>query len=124
MRWNGSNLISMTTMAYSCVLPCSPSSNVAANAGTAAAKDESAADWFPLIPSWFNDWRNRLADKGLALGATIVMDNIGNPTGGMRQGAINFGRLDLGVDADLEKLVGWTRRQNPRQHVLRSTATG
>ncbi len=74
----------------------------------AAAKDESVAEWFPLIPSWFNDWRNGLADKGLTLGATFVMDNIGNPTGGMRQGAINFGRLDLGVDADLEKLVGWS----------------
>src|SRR5690242_16617663 len=76
--------------------------------GFAAAKDESAADWFPLIPSWFNDWRNGLADKGLALGATFVMDTIGNPTGGMRQGAINFGRLDLGVDADLDKLIGWS----------------
>jgi porin len=74
----------------------------------AAAKDESVAGWFPLIPSWFKDWRNGLADKGLALRATFVMDNIGNPTGGMRQGAINFGRFDLGVDADLEKLVGWS----------------
>ena len=74
----------------------------------AAAKDESAADWFPLIPSWFNQWRNGLADKGLALGATFIMDDLGNPTGGMRRGAVNFGRLDLGVDADLEKLVGWT----------------
>ena len=79
-----------------------------ASRGHAAAKDESAAEWFPLIPSWFNDWRNGLADRGLALGATFIMDNIGNPTGGMRQGAINFGRLDLGIDADLDKLVGWS----------------
>jgi porin len=77
-----------------------------ADRSLAAAKDESAADW--LIPSWFNEWRNGLADKGLALGATFIMDDLGNPTGGMRLGAVNFGRLDVGVDADLEKLVGWT----------------
>lgn len=73
----------------------------------AAAKDESAADWFPLIPQWFNEWRNGLADKGLALGGTFIMDDIGNPTGGMRQGAVNFGRLDVGIDADFQKLAGW-----------------
>lgn len=72
----------------------------------AAAKDESAVDWFPL-PQWTNDWRASLADKGIALGATYIIDNIGNASGGMKRGAINFGRLDLGVDADLEKLVGW-----------------
>ena len=82
-------------------------SSGSASRSHAAAKDETVEDWFPLIPSWFTEWRNGLANKGLALGATFVMDNIGNPTGGKRQGAINFGRLDLGVDADLEKLVGW-----------------
>ena len=71
----------------------------------AGAKDESAAGWLPLPPG-FNDWRNGLADKGLALGGTFIMDNIGNPTGGMKRGAINFGRLDIGADADLEKLAG------------------
>src|SRR5882757_7380710 len=86
-----------------CVLACGFASR-----SLAAAKDESAADWFPVIPSWFKEWRNGLADKGLALGATFIMDNLGNPTGGMRRGAVNFGRLDVGVDADLEKLVGWT----------------
>src|SRR5262249_22145891 len=28
--------------------------------------------------------------------------------GGIRRGAIHFGRFDIGVDADFEKLVGWT----------------
>src|SRR5262249_509931 len=54
-----------------------------------------------------NDRRSGLADKGLSFGATFIMDNIGNATGGMKRGFINFGRLDLSVDADLEKLVGW-----------------
>jgi hypothetical protein len=81
----------------------------------AGAKDESAAEW--LFPKAFNDWRNGLADRGLALGGTYVGDNIANLTGGISKGAIHFGRLDLAVDADLEalRLVG---RQVSRQHVL------
>lgn len=72
----------------------------------AGAKDESAAEW--LFPKAFNDWRNGLADRGLALGETYVGDNIANMTGGISKGAIHFGRLDLTVDADLEKLFGWS----------------
>jgi porin len=72
----------------------------------AAAKDESAAEW--LAPKWLNEWRDGLAGKGLNFGAIWVGDNIGNATGGTARGAIHFGRLDLSVEADLEKLVGWT----------------
>jgi porin len=72
----------------------------------AGAKDESAADW--LFPKAFNDWRNSIADRGLALGGTYVGDNIANATGGISRGAIHFGRLDLNADADLEKLFGWS----------------
>src|SRR3954451_7653996 len=72
----------------------------------AGAKDETAAEWLP-IPKWFNDWRSDLDKKGLSFGATWIMDNIGNVSGGMKRGFINFGRLDLSVDADLEKLAGW-----------------
>jgi porin len=78
----------------------------ATSAALAGAKDESAADW--LFPKAFNDWRNSLADRGLALGGTYVADNIANVTGGMSRGAIHFGRLDLSTDADLEKLFGWS----------------
>lgn len=72
----------------------------------AGAKDESAADW--LFPKWFNEWHDGLANKGLNFGATYIADNIGNVSGGVGRGAIHFGRLDLSVDADLDKLVGWT----------------
>jgi len=78
-------------------------------AGTGAlagAKDESAAEW--IAPKWFNDWHDGLANKGLNFGAIWIGDNIGNVTGGTSRGAIHFGRFDLSVDADLEKLVGWT----------------
>lgn len=72
----------------------------------AGAKDESAADW--LFPKWFNEWHDGLANKGLNFGATYIADNIGNVSGGVGRGAIHFGRLDLSIDADLDKLVGWT----------------
>ena len=72
----------------------------------AAAKDETAGEW--LLPKWFNEWREGLSGKGLAFGATYIADNITNVTGGIKRGAIHFGRLDLSVDADLEKLVGWS----------------
>jgi porin len=78
-------------------------------AGTSAlagAKDENAAEW--IAPKWFNEWHDGLANKGLNFGATWIGDNIGNITGGTSRGGIHFGRFDLSVDADLEKLVGWT----------------
>jgi porin len=74
----------------------------------AGAKDETMAEWLPAKPNWLNDWREKVADKGLSFSATYIIDNIGNVSGGMRQGAIHLGRFDLGVDADLEKLAGWT----------------
>src|ERR1700752_4271992 len=80
-----------------------------ATAGTnasAGAKDESAAEW--LAPKWFNEWHDGLAAKGLNFGATWIGDNITNVTGGSRRGAIHFGRFDLSVDGDLDRLVGWS----------------
>jgi porin len=72
----------------------------------AGAKDESAAEW--LAPKWFNEWHDGLAAKGLNFGATYIGDNIGNVSGGTSRGFIHLGRFDFSVDADLEKLVGWT----------------
>ncbi|WP_441239280.1 carbohydrate porin [Bradyrhizobium sp. 930_D9_N1_4] len=79
---------------------------VASTSTFAGAKDESAAEW--LAPKWFNEWHDGLANKGLNFGATYIADNIANVSGGVKRGAIHFGRLDLSVDADLDKLVGWT----------------
>src|SRR4030095_5460235 len=79
---------------------------MATSAAYAGAKDENAAEW--LAPKWLNDAHDALAAKGLNFGATYIGDNITNVTGGSSRGAIHFGRLDLSVDADLEKLFGWT----------------
>ena len=79
---------------------------IATSQATAGAKDESAAEW--LAPKWFNDYHDGLAAKGLNFGATYIGDFIGNVSGGTSRGFIHLGRFDLSVDADLEKLVGWT----------------
>src|SRR2546423_11846426 len=79
---------------------------IATSQATAGAKDESAAEW--LAPKWFNDYHDGLAAKGLNFGATYIGDFIGNVSGGTSRGFIHLGRFDLSIDADLEKLVGWT----------------
>ena len=72
----------------------------------AGSKDENVAEW--LAPKWLNEWHDGLANKGLNFGATYIGDNIGNVSGGVARGAIHLGRFDFSVDADLEKLFGWT----------------
>jgi porin len=79
---------------------------IAAASAQAASKDEGAAEW--IAPKWFNEWHDGLAAKGLNFGATYIFDNIGNVSGGVARGAIHLGRFDFSVDADLEKLLGWT----------------
>jgi porin len=79
---------------------------IASSSAFAGAKDESAAEW--LAPKWLNEWHDGLAAKGLNFGAVWIGDNITNVTGGTSRGAIHFGRFDVSVDGDLEKLVGWT----------------
>src|SRR5205807_4639359 len=79
---------------------------IATSQATAGAKDESAAEW--LAPKWLNEWHDGMAAKGLNFGATYIVDNIGNVSGGTGRGAIHLGRFDFSVDADLEKLFGWS----------------
>ena len=79
---------------------------IATTGASAGAKDESAAAW--LAPEWFNEWHDGLAAKGLNFGATYIGDFIGNVSGGTSRGFIHLGRFDFSVDADLEKLAGWT----------------
>jgi porin len=85
------------------VAVCIAGSLTAAHAG---AKDENAAEW--LAPQWFNEWHDGLAAKGLNIGAIYIDDNLGNVTGGTGQGLTHLGRFNFSVDADLEKLIGWT----------------
>ena len=48
-----------------------------------------------------------LQKYGVKFAATYIGEILGNATGGLRQGAIYEGRLNLAVDVDLQKLAGW-----------------
>lgn len=49
-----------------------------------------------------NPWQK----YGVKFAATYIGEVLGNPTGGVKNGAVYEGRLNLAVDVDLEKLVG------------------
>ncbi|HEY0218387.1 MAG TPA: carbohydrate porin [Afipia sp.] len=68
----------------------------------------SAGDGKPADAPKTKSARDMLADWGVTFYATYIAETFGNPTGGVRQGTIFTGRLDLGMDADLEKIMGWT----------------
>ncbi len=44
---------------------------------------------------------------GIKFAATYIGEVLGNPTGGIEQGATFEGRLNLAVDLDFDKLAGW-----------------
>src|SRR5436305_14708588 len=44
---------------------------------------------------------------GIKFAATYIGEVLGNPTGGIAQGATFEGRLNLAVDVDFQKLAGW-----------------
>lgn len=51
--------------------------------------------------------RARLAEAGLSYNINYIGEVLGNPSGGFKRGAIYEGFLEVHVDADLEKLLGW-----------------
>lgn len=52
--------------------------------------------------------RATLGTYGVHYSLTYIGEQLGNVSGGVRRGSIYEGRLDLSVDADLEKLLGWS----------------
>lgn len=49
---------------------------------------------------------NPLLPYGIKFAATYIGEVLGNPSGGARRGTVYDGRLNLAVDADLQKLTG------------------
>jgi porin len=49
---------------------------------------------------------NPFEKRGIKFAATYIGEAMGNPSGGLKQGSIYEGRLNLALDADLEKLAG------------------
>jgi porin len=49
---------------------------------------------------------NPLGRWGVKFAATYIGEVLGNPSGGLKQGSVYEGRLNLAIDVDLEKLAG------------------
>src|SRR5947209_20440111 len=49
---------------------------------------------------------NPLQKYGVKFAATYIGEGLGNTTGGLKQGVVYEGRLNLAVDIDLQKLAG------------------
>lgn len=71
------------------------------------SSDVLSADWAGIRP-----W---LAQRGLALSLSYVGETLSNTTGGLRRAASYEGLVTLGLDADLNKIVGW---EGAKFHIL------
>lgn len=81
-------------------------------AGGAVADDDDADEAFdqPSVIASFGanqGARKSLAESGIRWRAIYTGEVLSNVSGGVRRGTIYDGRLELGLQADLEKLVGW-----------------
>ncbi|PPQ37284.1 porin, OprB family [Rhodoblastus acidophilus] len=53
------------------------------------------------------DFKKQLMDQGVVLQLNYIGEALGNPSGGVRRGAVYDGRVELAIDADMEKLAHW-----------------
>ena len=89
---------------------------LAVSAGTAfAQQDKKTDDDQPADPdtgestaqeSTLGLLPNPLQKYGVKFAATYIGETLGNVSGGLKQGTIYEGRLNLAVDVDLQKLIG------------------
>jgi porin len=79
---------------------------IALAAFPALAADEGLLERDKLTGDW-GGLRDKLAEHGIDLTVGYTGDLLGVASGGLQEGVAYQGRLELGFDADLEKLVGW-----------------
>jgi len=62
-------------------------------------------------PSLTGDWggvRTHLENEGIQLGGDEILEALGNPNSGRKQGAVVEGRFELFANIDLQKTLGWS----------------
>ncbi|MBB4199317.1 porin [Rhodoblastus sphagnicola] len=85
-----------------------------AQAAEDAKPAEPAADELPsLLTSLpalapIADAKRQLKDRGIFVQLNYIGEVLGNASGGLRRGGVYDGRMELAVDADMEKLAGLT----------------
>lgn len=67
--------------------------------------NNEAATVFDGVTGDWGGLRRTLADKGFELNGIEILDIMGNPGGGVTQGATVQGRFDMSLDLDFEKMI-------------------
>jgi porin len=83
----------------------------AQSASMSATQGVPFASSLPDLARQITDWngaRSKLEQAGLKFTFTYFGDAFANPVGGVKQGVGYDGRFGTIIDADLEKLVGWS----------------
>lgn len=91
--------------------PCLSRAAGGANQDADAAPPSYSVPPLPTYLKQLTDWngeRARLEQAGLKFTFTYYGDAFANPVGGVKPGLGYFGRFGTIIDADLEKLVGWS----------------
>jgi porin len=70
------------------------------HAGGFWERDLLTGDWGGLRTDWEN--------HGVQLRVNYIGEILGNPTGGVRRGAVYEGRAEFALTVDLEKMAGWS----------------
>jgi porin len=68
--------------------------------------DSSLSTLWPRMET-LGGTRSALARSGVQIGATYITEVLGNPSGGVKQSAHQDGLLNVYLDADMEKMIGW-----------------
>ena len=69
-------------------------------------EDSALASLWPQMET-LGGTRPALARHGIGFGATYIGEVLGNPSGGVKQGVHYDGLLEVDLDADMAKLIGW-----------------
>jgi porin len=88
-------------------LAAANSTLAAENASPGDISDPSIARSLSAPLATFGGLRPWLAGKGVTFQLNDIAETFANVSGGMRRGATLDNRLELVIDADLEKLAGW-----------------
>ena len=73
---------------------------------TGVPEDSALSSLWPQMDT-LGGIRPPLARSGIRVSPTYIGEVLGNPSGGLKQGTTYDGLLDVHLDADIERMIGW-----------------